>query len=71
MSNGNAQQSAWSDRHHNGEPMDWEDRLAMYDGADAGSQVLGSDFDSRVPSPERVDRAEREWLRRVIDTLGL
>ena len=71
MGGGNAQQSEWSNRHHNGEPMDWEDRLSMYDGMDAGSQVLESDFSSRVPSPERRDRAEQEWLRRVIDTLGL
>jgi len=66
MSSGNAHQGKWSDEHHNGAPIDWEDRIAAYDTMDAGAHVLDSDFNSRVPSPERRKQADRDWLRRVM-----
>jgi hypothetical protein len=67
MSSGNAHQSAWSDEHHNGAAIDWEDRIAAYDTMDAGAHLSQSDFDGgeRITA-ERRERADREWLKRVM-----
>ena len=72
MSNGSAHQSAWSDQHHNGAAIDWEDRIAAYDTMGAGTHLSQSDFGGGVSwSRGRADRAEQAWLSRVIKALDL